>query len=254
MDIVQPCDSIVDGFQLEVGCNREDSAVLLAMSIDPCSNIVIPTLDSSSSDECCNMPIELEAVDERDNGEISCAVVESLNLQTRIFKEFDRNLLDKCMDDGENPSVRNDRWLRNWFNLWKCETNHVDSKLIEDYEIEELANLMTHFFLALCKDFGERYPSGSIENLYNSFNRILLRAQKKQILLTRVNEVEFSLRKCVFFDTITRTRAMESAMKLSIDSGANKPRRKVKVISFAKEALIMVYKSHQMHHPRELQK
>ena len=42
-----------------------------------------------------------------------------------------------------------------------------------DLPLEEFVDLLTQFFLRLHKNAGERYPSGSIGNMYDLFHRFI---------------------------------------------------------------------------------
>ena len=48
-----------------------------------------------------------------------------------------------------------------------------------DLPLAKFADLLSRFFLCLYKDSGERYPSGSIGNMYDSFHRIIVKHHLK---------------------------------------------------------------------------
>ena len=87
--------------------------------------------------------LDRESSDDAHHAKTSFILCEISFARPRVFKEVDRNLLLKCIDDGDNMNIQNDNWLCNRFDLCERECGLVDSKEIKDYTIEELANLMT---------------------------------------------------------------------------------------------------------------
>jgi hypothetical protein len=67
-------------------------------------------------------------------------------------------------------------------------------------------------------------------NLLQAFNRILCHAQVESIILTRVLEAQFNIKKRPWFKGAIKV--IEDAMKRSKDVGTNKERCKVDYINF----------------------
>ena len=89
-------------------------------------------------------------------------------------------------------------------------------------------------------------------NLYNSFQRIIQRAQRKRIEETNQIEPVFIITEHPFFMSVNR--AVNEAMLMSRNAGANKGRRKVSCLSFDDERKILDHPEHQITSPRGLQK
>ena len=103
-----------------------------------------------------------------------------------------------------------------------------------------------------CKKNGDRYPIESLMNLYNSFQRIIQRAQKKRIQETNQMEPIFIITEHPFFMSVNRV--VNEAMLMSRNAGANKGRRKVNCLTFEDEKKILNHPHHQVTSPRGLQK
>jgi hypothetical protein len=112
--------------------------------------------------------------------------------------------------------------------------------------LPNLAAQLLQFFLCVCTENGERYPSGSIRNFHRSFGRILLKAQKARIAQTNFNEPIFCIETNPYFVEVNST--VVASMELSRDVGVNKDRKKPKCLSYAKESLILNHDSHKLHH------
>ena len=89
-------------------------------------------------------------------------------------------------------------------------------------------------------------------NLYNSFQRIIQRAQRKRIEETNQVEPVFIITEHLFFMSVNR--AVNEAMFMSRNLGANKGCRKVSCLSFEDERKILDHSAHQIDTPRGLQK
>jgi hypothetical protein len=55
------------------------------------------------------------------------------------------------------------------------------SRKIEAIPLKELSELLARYFLETAKKNGQRYPTESLMNLYNGFNRILQNDQRKRM-------------------------------------------------------------------------
>jgi len=72
-----------------------------------------------------------------------------------------------------SASEGNEWWEINRFNQW-CQCEGLDTSIpFEKILLQECGMLLARFFSMLYKPFGTRYPSGSIDNMLDSFNRLL---------------------------------------------------------------------------------
>ena len=62
---------------------------------------------------------------------------------------------------------------------------------IAEMKYPDLAKVLLEFFLCVCKDSGDRYPSRSIRNFHKSFNHILRDAQRVRIAQTKTANTKF---------------------------------------------------------------
>ncbi|KAG0631326.1 hypothetical protein M758_1G244300, partial [Ceratodon purpureus] len=167
------------------------------------------------------------------------------------FFSIDQSLVEKCKDFNKGKSLKNENWARNRLNAWR-ESVNMELVPIEDMTFSDLAEVRLQFFLCVCKDSGQRYPSGSIRNMHRSFNRIICKAQTKRIAETKVNEIPFDITENPFF--IQVNNAVIQSMELSRNAGVNKVRKKPKSITFAEEALLLNHESTQLTFGRGVQK
>ncbi|KAG0578469.1 hypothetical protein KC19_4G025600 [Ceratodon purpureus] len=152
----------------------------------------------------------------------------------------------------ENPSEGNDTWCRNRFDVWRKQQGMDINKSIEDMPYEELGALLSKFFLMICKDNGQRYPSASLMNLYMSFNRIIGKAQQERARRLGVQEDQFKIQTHPCFQKATQS--CHKAMELSRFSGVNKRRKKAACISLEVEKQILAHPEHQATFPTGVQK
>jgi hypothetical protein len=171
---------------------------------------------------------------------------------TAHFLLLDPDLFEKVCSMEETKSIKNERWAQNRFNSWQQSVGLDTSIDIVDLPLEEFADLLTQFFLCLCKDSGERYPSGSIGNIYDSFHRIIARHQGKMMKLQNRKESLIKISEHHFF--VQTNAAVVKAMELSRDAGANKPRLKLKSLTYAEESQILNHPSHQLNSGRGILK
>ncbi|KAG0590571.1 hypothetical protein KC19_1G110600 [Ceratodon purpureus] len=168
------------------------------------------------------------------------------------FLPLDPLIFEKVCNMDESKSLKNETWAQNRFNSWRESVGLDTSISIVNLPLEEFADLLTRFFLCLCKDNGERYPSGSIGNMYDSFHRIIGRHQAKEMKLEKKKEPLIRISEHHFF--LQTNAAIVKAMELSRDAGVNKPRSKPKCLSFEDEAKILSHPSHQLTHPKGVTK
>ncbi|KAG0570447.1 hypothetical protein KC19_6G162600 [Ceratodon purpureus] len=169
----------------------------------------------------------------------SQACTSSQSSQSR-FLPLDPTLVNRVKELKRGKSFKNNNWAINRLNAWRSEVGK-ELTPIDKMPYEELSGVLLEFFLCICKDSGERYPSGSLRNFHKSFNRILRDAQRLRISQTKVNEEPFSIETNPYFVEVNS--AVVAAMEKSRDAGANKQRRKPKCLSFAEEALILGHAS-----------
>lgn len=125
------------------------------------------------------------------------------------------------------------------------------------YSWKELGqDLLPRFFKSLIRKDGKRYPTGSINNLLNSCQRILRAHQKKvykQDIEFKVNrEPRLNVRVHPFF--IRTIDCFSQAMKKSVADGANQPRRKVNIFTMDEERRLLSHPMHQINTPHGLAK
>ena len=90
---------------------------------------------------------------------------------------------------------------------------------IAEMKYSDLTKVMLEFFLSVCKDSGDEYPFGSIQNFHKSFNCILRNAQRIWIAKTKIVEESISSKTNFFFLKVNS--AVVAAMKKSHDAGVN---------------------------------
>jgi hypothetical protein len=168
------------------------------------------------------------------------------------FLPLDPEVFEKVCNMEESKSIKNERWAQNRFNSWRESVGLNTAVSIVELPLEDFADLLTCFFLCLCKDLGERYPSGSIGNMYDSFHRIIARHQAKVMKMEKRKEPLIRISDHQFF--FQTNSAVVKAMEMSRDAGANKPRVKPKCLTFSEEALILKHHSTQLNCPKGLLK
>jgi hypothetical protein len=168
------------------------------------------------------------------------------------FLPLDVALFDKICKMENGKSLRNEKWAENRFNSWRASIGLDTSVKLVDLPLEDFADLLTQFFLCLVKINGERYPSGSIGNIYDSFNRIILKHQRKVMKLQKRQDPLHNIQDHHYF--VQTNAAVEKAVELSRDAGANKPRVKPKSLTYVEEAAILLHPLHQLNNPKGVQK
>lgn len=181
--------------------------------------------------------VEDDVVDENDD-EPPCAFIPEGDAE----QEWD-NLLSEI----HNPSYKNDNWARNKFRKWRKHMKLDHTVEIEKIPLKTFGEELVKFFLMLCKNSGERYPTVSIMNFFMGFNRILIMEQKRRIIETGIVEPQFCIQSHPWF--LGAGRAVLRAMELSRNSGVNKDRRKVDALSYEDEIKILSHPLHQANYP-----
>jgi hypothetical protein len=110
------------------------------------------------------------------------------------FLPLDPDIFEFFYNLDTGKSVKNEKWAASHFNSWRKDEKIGCSLKIEELPLEVLADLFTKFFLCLCKKNGDRYPSGSIGNIYGSFHKIVGRQQgtvkvgvPKKVVFTKIS-------------------------------------------------------------------
>ena len=130
-------------------------------------------------------------------------------------------------------------------NAWRKEVG-LDLTPIAKMNYPDLAKVLLEFFLCVCKDSGDRYPSGSIRNFHKSFNCILRDAQRVRIAQTKIAKEPFAIETNPFFLEVSLV--VVAAMEKSRDAEVNLGRKKPKCLSFAEEAMILNHPAHTITH------
>lgn len=220
-----------------------------ASHVKAASSIKFPVTSTSTTEDDAHVAddsavvdafTESESCDSEDLEPISGDLTPSSQCQRSRFFSLDPSMVQRVKELKRGKSHKNNNWAINWLNAWRSEVGK-DLTPIDQMEYGALADDLLQFFLCICKDNGQRYPSGSIRNFHRSFNRILRDAQRVRIAQTKVNEEPFCIETNPYFLEVSA--AVVASMEKSRDSGVNKARRKPKCLSFAEEALILNHES-----------
>ena len=152
------------------------------------------------------------------------------------FLPLDPSLVKRVKELKRGKWYKNNNWAVNCLNAWRKEVQW-ELTPITKMKYLDLAKVLLKFFLCVCKDSGNRYPSGSIRNFHKSFNRILRDAHRVWIAETKIAEEPFSIEMNPFFLEVSSI--VVAAMEKSCDSGVNIGQKKTKCLSFAEEAMIL---------------
>ena len=86
--------------------------------------------------------------------------------KSHYFLPLDGFLFEKVCSIDESKSINIERWATHWFNSWQKLVGLSIELSIVNLPLKEFVDLLTKFFLYLLKDNGEKYPLGSIGNIY----------------------------------------------------------------------------------------
>ena len=110
------------------------------------------------------------------------------------FIPLNQELFEKVCSMVDGKSIKNERWATDRFNSWRESVGLGSEVALVDLPLEKFADLLTCFFLGLCKDSSEQYLSRSIDNMYDSFHKIIAKHQCK--VMKRENRKEPLIQIC----------------------------------------------------------
>lgn len=210
------------------------------------------------ADSCARLESDIENL----NGDPDLIALESMisqpltvNLPNGTTCEFlPEDLLFQCTlaEGGSNPSAAIDQWAvnrLNKFHEFKGWNNGIPFKELLG---RDCVSLLTNVFEQVCKKNGNLYPSQTLMGIYRAFHRILRKKQEKRVIESGKEEPVFDMRSSPLSKPVAVACVL--AMERSRKAGANLPRKKASVITFADEAIILAHLSTSVSHSRGLQR
>ncbi|KAI5075093.1 hypothetical protein GOP47_0009169 [Adiantum capillus-veneris] len=153
------------------------------------------------------------------------------------FLDVDVALEEEMLNLGENSTKQKNNWARKKFDAWR-EFSGIDSSIaLEKLDLHTLKDLLSKFFLVVCKKRGELFPSDTLMGMLRCFGRLLKKEQDLRIAKTGVTEVPFDIARNPIFKG-TQNSVM-AAMRRSVAQGVCKDRKKASVIGVSLEQAIL---------------
>ncbi|KAI5079751.1 hypothetical protein GOP47_0005230 [Adiantum capillus-veneris] len=138
---------------------------------------------------------------------------------------------------GESSTKQKDNWARKKFDEWRKICGLECQVPLEKLDLRQLNDMLSQFFVVVCKQNGSLFPSDTLMGMLRCFGRMIKKEQELRVALTGVTEVPFDIVKNPIFKSTQN--AVISAMRRSVARGVCKERKKSSVLGITLEQEIL---------------
>ncbi|CAM6090480.1 unnamed protein product [Calypogeia fissa] len=162
----------------------------------------------------------------------------------------DPNLVEAGRGEERQPTEHNDKWAMRRADSLRDALKWDMRIPLGDLSLSQLDELLSHLFSRAVKVDGNTYPSSTLMNLMNCYNRIVRRSSELRAVkgLGNLVDKDFNINNHPSF---TKTRmVLRAAIKKSAKDGVNKRRNKVEILKEEHEKAILADVDHQIYTPQ----
>ncbi|KAI5071645.1 hypothetical protein GOP47_0013896 [Adiantum capillus-veneris] len=146
-------------------------------------------------------------------------------------------LEEELVSLGESSTKKKDNWARKKFDEWRKICGFECQVPLEKLDLCQLNDMLSQFFVVVCKQNGSLFPSDTLMGMLCCFGRMIKKEQELRVALTGVTEVPFDIVKNPIFKSTQN--AVISTMRRSVARGVCKERKKSSVLGVTLEQEIL---------------
>ncbi|MCO5600956.1 hypothetical protein L7F22_055073 [Adiantum nelumboides] len=159
------------------------------------------------------------------------ALMASSNSIANGFLDVDAALEEQVLNFTENSTNQKDNWARKKFDNWRKLSGLNCEIPLEKLGLRVLNDLLSKFFLVVCKSRGCLFPADTFMGMLRCFGRLAKKEQELRIASSGISKVPFDIARNPIFKS-TQSSVLV-AMHRSVARGVCKDRKKASRAMFS---------------------